>query len=123
MLDFSKHQAKRIFLESTNQQLGHFFGMFIGTGIGVAVLTHVDETMSILGYKPGFIEKGLVVPLIAGTCANLMSNLGSGVDVLTNKTTFFQAAHKVGTSVYNKCFSTEVVELPKADEESNSLSK
>ena len=79
-----------------HQQYGHLIGMIMGLGFGFYVAINYDNT------KPSWIMDGTltdtnwyfneavracIVPLTSGLFANLFSNMGAGIDVLTNQKT------------------------------------
>jgi hypothetical protein len=74
-----------------HKQFGHFFGMIIGAGIGIYSLPYLSALslpfIGTLSTFPLLLIKIIAVPFVSGTFANIFSNLGSGIDLITNRKT------------------------------------
>ena len=97
-----KKEAEK-YINLTNKQWGHLSGMLIGLGLGLYVAINYDITKPVwpiegtlenVGWFFNLIVRASVVPLSSGLFANLFSNMGSGIDIITDKTTLISLAFK-----------------------------
>lgn len=108
MKDFLKKEAKK-YANLNHQQWGWTTGMFLSLGLGIYVLANyglkainweVEGKIDSDNQFFKLIVKACVIPLTSGLFANLFSNMGAGIDVVTNKTTLL-------SWTYNKCFKNQ----------------
>jgi hypothetical protein len=76
-----------------HQRLGYLIGMITGLVIGLSALPYLSMAslpwIGALKTVPLIAIKIISVPFISGTFANIFSNLGSGIDIITNEKTIF----------------------------------
>jgi len=75
-----------------NRDLAILFGVFIGAIVAIYGLTYGHfSSIAVLGSAFGhsFLFKMLAVILSAGTFGNLLSYVGSSIDIITNHQTIF----------------------------------
>lgn len=79
-----------------HQQWGHLIGMVVGFAIAICSLPYLSiASLPWVGTLKGFpliFIKIISVPFISGMFANIFSNLGSGLDILTNDKTIIHLA-------------------------------
>src|SRR3990167_2375712 len=84
-----------------HQQWGHLIGMVVGFAIAIYSLPYLSIAslpwVGTLKGVPLIFIKIISVPFISGMFANIFSNLGSGLDILTNEKTIIHFAknHRV----------------------------
>ena len=95
----------RRIIDCNHQQWGHLIGMIVGFAIAVFSLPYLSIAslpwIGTLTAFPLIFIKIISVPFISGMFANIFSNLGSGLDILTNERTVIHFANKI-VSVVNK---------------------
>jgi hypothetical protein len=111
ILESLKNEAYR-YSQFNHQQYGHLAGMFMGLGFGLYVAISfdtvkpswtVDGTLTESNWYFNESLRVCVVPLTSGLFANLFSNMGAGIDVMTNKKTFLSVlVDKCGKKMINK---------------------
>lgn len=81
-----------------NRDLAILFGVFFGAAVAVYGLTYGHfSSIAVLGSamgRHGWLFKTLAVILSAGTFGNLLSYVGSSIDIITNHHTIFDLFRK-----------------------------
>jgi hypothetical protein len=81
-----------------HQQWGHLIGMIVGFVIAIYSLPYLSiASLPWIGTVKAFpliFIKIISVPFISGMFANIFSNLGSGLDILTNEKTIIHFANR-----------------------------
>lgn len=107
MRDFLKKEAER-YANLTHQQWGWVTGMILGLALGtyvvakyglVAINWQIEGKIESDNKIFNFIVEASIIPLTAGLFANLFSNMGAGIDIITNKNTLLSLALKKYRSI------------------------
>lgn len=102
MREFLKQEIDR-YAKLNHQQWGWVTGMILGLSLGTYVVNNDGlsginwEIEGKIDSSNGFfklIVEACVIPLTSGLFANLFSNMGAGIDVITNKNTLLSCVYK-----------------------------